>query len=197
MKNKATKNTRYLSTCKKWGGYNPVTYVNSSDGKHKIDIGRGTNIPLHRSDLDEIKIDTSKYRTATLKTYSIIVGRNIYKEYCLIKKGVTYHVAQKKYLAADYKLLLDKVAKREVAKKAAKIEKAEKGKMITAGQLANQFGWCDSGIEDFCEVLGISKRERAKDIINTWKKADKYTRESLKSSYAEEIAELLNYCRNA
>ena len=205
MKTTATKTTICESTCKQWGDYNPHTYIiiagPRKTERYEIELGHGTNRRAI-GDTDCIDIVTTR-RGANLTQAAIKHPRTgkIIKinEYLLKQKGITYHYSIRygiKSTAAAYKLLQDKIAKKQAAK-SERIKRDNKlGKVYSVGSIASKLGWCGDGVSDALDWLRLGRRIRKDDVLKAWKDSSSTTKSYLKDCYMSEIAQALNFCRH-
>jgi len=202
----------YMSHCSKWGAYSPNSYIVITsirtlyvDGvKITIEsegyvekVNYGSKIILENSKLWQEK--TSKYKEATVTVGSIVWKGKQYETRGVMKMGgCTYHFEGKPDNAI-YNQLCQKVALKRDKDKKDRENRKNFGGVITLKKLHTSFGWCEFGMQEFCLAIGLDAKEknsiRTKELLKIWKETDKPTRKALKTEYAEEIAQLLRYCR--
>lgn len=196
---------KYGKTSSRYGDYDPHSYlvihaIRTVDNLtfrtvvHEEYLNYRSKPDIRNSKLWKEK--TGKYFKATTETGGILWKGKLYLQSGVMKlKGITYHF-EGKPTKKVYRNLLEKVKIREEKRAFSEVKRKKFGKVVTFSGLAEQFGWCELGMKDFCDTLGITSRKmRTKEIINFWRNASKDHRSKLKHEYAVEIAELLRYCR--
>ena len=99
-----------------------------------------------------------------------------------------------------YKLLINKIELKKKTAKQKRIERkelaAKEGELITKAKVRKMFGFCEDGINDFCEALEITESKiRTKELLKRYKTMSKDWKDYLRKEYGTEIAQLLNYIR--
>lgn len=217
--------TIYLSHSNKWGDYNPEYYV-SFISIRKIDENNNIKIIEESDVLGyhmreytmknskHCNVNSTYYRDSKLIDYKVIYkGRKLYhQKEMIIGKTVWHYDPTKETDYSAYKNLKEKITlKKEQAKEKREARKAEKEQKqkdlkarfdelksfpITYDMIKERFNFCDYGIDDFCNKLGLNNRKATNvEVLVKFYSAPKRVQESLNYEYYDEVETILAFCK--